>query len=72
MKQYCRYCCHLVVGDANYCSRQKRTISESTAKGINRCTDFIYNPIDAFFENKKGYQPREPKKKQCDGQISLF
>ena len=28
--------------------------------------------MDAFFENEKGYKPREPKKEQCDGQIKLF
>lgn len=72
MKQYCRYCAWMVVGDANYCSRQERTMSDGCAKSPNRCHDFTFNPIDAFGENEKGYHPREPKKKQCDGQMSLF
>lgn len=72
MKQYCRYCGYMVVGDASYCSKQERCISDATAKSPNRCHDFTYNPIDAFGENEKGYQPRTPKKKQCDGQMSLF
>lgn len=75
MKQYCRYCCYLVVGDNAYCTKREQCIKESYAKAVNRCHDFALNPMDAFFENEKGYQPRvpkEPKKTQCDGQISLF
>ena len=75
MKQYCRYCCYLVVGDANYCSMQDKTMSEATAKSVNRCHDFALNPIDAFGENENGYRPRrqerKKKKEQCDGQITL-
>ena len=72
LTQYCRYCCYLVCGDANYCTEQKRTMSDATAKSPNRCHDFAFNPIDALGENEKGYIPKNPKKKQCDGQISLF
>lgn len=75
MKQYCRYCCYLVVGDANYCTKHEKTMSEATAKSLNRCGDFAFNPMDAFFENEKGYTPRkqkEQKTEQCNGQISLF
>lgn len=75
MNKYCRYCCHMVVGDANYCTEHNQTMSEAAAKAVNRCGDFVYNPIDAFGTNLKGYQPREhkePKKTQCDGQMSLF
>ena len=72
MTQYCRYCGYMVVGDANYCSKQERCISDAAAKSPNRCHDFAFNPVDAFGENEKGYQPRKPKKKQCDGQVNLF
>ena len=72
MTQYCRYCGHLVCGDANYCTEQNRTMSDAVAKSPNRCHDFAFNPIDAFGENEKGYQPRKPKKKQCDGQMKLW
>lgn len=76
MKQYRRYCCYLVVGDANYCSKHEKTMSEATAKSLNRCSDFAFNQMDAFLENEKGYIPRihtkKPKKKQCDGQMNLF
>ena len=74
MKQYCRYCCYLIVGDANYCSMRDKTISEATAKSTNRCHDFALNPIDAFGENNKGYTPRKKgeKKTQCDGQMKII
>lgn len=72
MKQYCRYCSFCVVGDIVWCSRYAKTIKESTAKSINNCSGFELNPMDAFFENERGYKPREPKKEQCDGQIELF
>lgn len=70
MKQYCRYCCHLCVGDAIYCGERKETMSESTAKSPNRCHSFAFNPMDAFNFDKE-YQPRKPKKAQCDGQMRL-
>ena len=50
-------------------------MSDASAKAVNRCSDFAFNPMDAFFENEKGYTPRkpkQPKKEQCDGQMSLF
>ncbi|MCM1222836.1 MAG: hypothetical protein NC548_51100 [Lachnospiraceae bacterium] len=79
MKQYCRYCCSLCVGDAAYCSTHRRTMSEAAAKAQNRCSSFLYNPIDAFGGiDRDGktheYTPREKKaakKTQCDGQMSL-
>ncbi len=67
MTQYCRYCCYLVCGDANYCTKQKKIMSDATAKSPNRCHDFALNPIDAFGENEKGYQPRKPKKSNATG-----
>lgn len=79
MKQYCRYCYGLCVGDMAYCSTKERVISEAAAKAQNRCSDFLYNPIDAFGGiDKDGktheYAPRKPKetkKTQCEGQMSL-
>lgn len=58
-KQYCRYCIHLVTGNGIWCEKRKREYSESYAKSTNNCGDFELNVIDAFFENDKGYQPRE-------------
>ena len=71
MIQYCRYCNHLVTGNGIYCDELKKTMSEVRAKHVNQCNSFEFNPLDAFGLDKT-YNPREPKKKQCDGQISLF
>ena len=79
MKQYCRYCCSLCVGDVAYCSTKERVISEAAAKAQNRCSDYLYNPLDAFGGiDRDGktheYAPRKsqvPKKTQCDGQMRL-
>lgn len=71
MKQYCRYCCYLVTGNGIYCEKREHTMSKAAAKATNNCHDFAYNLQDAFMENEKGYRPRQPKKKQCDGQIKM-
>ena len=46
MTQYCRYCCNLCVGDANYCSEKQQTMSDTVAKsngfggvGMERLTE---------------------------------
>lgn len=61
MKQYCRYCQHLVTGNGTYCTLLNREMSDASAKRVNYCKDFELNPIDAFWENEKGYQPRREK-----------
>ena len=69
MKQYCRYCANLCVGDIPYCSAREQTMSESSAKRVNQCRDFDYCSIDAFDETD-GYRPK--KVKANDGeQIAL-
>lgn len=60
-KQYCRYCNNLTYGDVPYCSVRKKVLSESYAKSTNRCKFFELNPIDAFYENLKGYRARGPR-----------
>lgn len=72
MKQYCRYCSFLVTGNGIYCTELGKEISETSAKSTNQCRSFDFLSIDAFGENEKGYVPRVPKKKQCDGQMELF
>lgn len=71
MTQYCRYCCSLVTGNGIHCTEKEQEITEAAAKSPNRCHSYAYNPIDAFGKNEKGYQPKQPKKKQCDGQIRM-
>lgn len=61
MKQYCRYCSELVVGDVPYCRAYEKVLSESAAKRVNTCRDFDLNPMDAFGENLEGYHPRREK-----------
>lgn len=74
MAQYCRYYSSLVVGDTAYCTTKKKEIPEHLAKTTNYCPYYDLNPIDAYGENEKGYQPRHKKEKQDDnlpGQMSL-
>lgn len=73
MAQYCRYCSALVVGDVPYCTTKKKQIKETNAKTTNYCPSYEFNPVDAFGENEKGYQPRHSKgpEKQCEGQMNI-
>ena len=76
IKQYCRYCTHLFVNNFPYCDAKEKQLSESFCKKPNNCKVFDLATCepeyqDAFMENIRGYKPREPKKKQCDGQIRL-
>lgn len=80
MKQYCRYCIHLHVNNFPYCDKKEICLSVSSCKRQNKCTEFALADCepeyqDALMENVKGYKPREkkePKQKECDGQMSLF
>ena len=75
MKQYCRYCINLVVGDVAYCEVKKKVLSRDSCKRPNECKDFEFANVDPelqdAFGETNGYKPREPKKKQCDGQIRI-
>lgn len=74
MAQYCRYCSSLVVGDIAWCQEKKKEIPEHLAKTTNYCQLYDLNPIDAFGENEKGYQPRhkkEPEEMMIPGQMNL-
>lgn len=66
MAKYCRYCSWFVTGNGDYCTLKEKELSSTYAKRTNQCEDFSLNPIDAYGENLKGYQPRKPKRK--DGQ----
>ena len=71
IQQRCRYCANLVVGSGIYCTKRNREYSEQYAKSTNNCGDFELNVIDAFFENERGYKPREPKPEADDRQITF-
>lgn len=60
IKQYCRYCNHLHTGNGIWCDAKEKELSESTAKSVNHCKLFLFNGMDAFFENTEGYKPRQP------------
>lgn len=63
MTQYCRYCSWFVTGNGSYCTEKEMELTDSYAKHPNTCKLFDLNPIDAFGENEKGYQPRKPRRK---------
>ena len=66
MTQYCRYCSHMVCGDANYCEVKDRTYSDKYLKHTNTCMHFDFNPIDALGLVRE-YKPRDsltPKKEE--------
>ena len=71
MKKYCRYCNNLTAGNGIYCSKRNLCLSETYAKATNTCSDFEFNPMDAFFENERGYKPRTEKPKPDNEQITL-
>lgn len=71
MKQYCRYCAHLVYGDVCFCEKKNWVKSYNSCKQRNKCKDFEFNPIDALAENLNGYKPRENKQIEITGQ-TLF
>jgi len=68
MKQYCRYCVHMICGDANYCEVRKKCYSTFTVKASNGCKDFEFCAIDALGENRSDYKPRGEAWKVVDGQ----
>lgn len=70
MKQYCRYCAHLVTGNGIWCEEHQREYSEKYTKTMNNCGDFELNVIDAYDLNRT-YQPREPRPAVDDNQITF-
>lgn len=66
MKQYCRYCAALIVGDFPYCRTKERFVSEYAAKRTNNCKDFEFCETDAFLENPRPYTPRKKKPPEPD------
>lgn len=69
MKQYCRYCSHCHYGDAAYCDKLERTMSDEKAKRINQCKDFDFLEIDVFNPNNS-YKERQKNKKHK--QMNIF
>ena len=72
MKQYCRYCANCIYGDVVWCDELEKVMSEASAKTVNHCKKFVFNPIDAFNVENGRYKPREKKEKKDNGQLNLF
>ena len=61
MRQYCRYCSNLCIGDAIWCCEKQTELSEAYTKIVNHCKSFSFNGIDAYDINSV-YKPRKAKK----------
>ena len=71
MKQYCRYCGSCIFGDCYYCTDKQRVLTESEVKRANHCDSFNLSDLGDV-DTGKQYKPKEPKRKQCEGQVSLW
>lgn len=76
MKQYCRYCAYCI-GETDYvnvswCDKKQKEMSSNSAKTVNHCKEFVFNPIDAFNIENGRYKPREKKETTETGQLELF
>lgn len=49
----------------------KMSETDKQIRNPNKCKHFEFNPVDVLDENKK-YRPREPKKKNIEGQVSFL
>lgn len=78
MIHYCRYCSHCIGEDGNigYCEERNEMVKKTSVR--NACTKFDFCETDAFYFDRTDnpedakYKPREIRKKECDGQLSLF
>lgn len=72
--QCCRNCCHLHVGNVIWCQAREEAVGRAVAESPNRCHSFAYTPVDAFggSRSREDGMGKKHKKKQCDGQMSLF
>ena len=69
MKQYCRYCASMINGDAYYCDKFDKVLSEKKIKQVNKCPDYAYCGFD---ENGFEHKIKEYKHKNKIDNISLF
>ena len=68
-KQYCVYCSYMICGDANYCEKHKKCLSDNAIKSVNKCKDFAFVELNAL--TMKTYKSREKKAKTFE-QLKLF
>lgn len=72
--KYCRYCARCIAQDEEnaVCEAKNEWVTKRTIR--DGCQEFDFCQFDAFYINNPEdavYRPREPKKKQYDGQIAL-
>lgn len=78
MKHYCRYCIHCIAQDEDEAVCEERNIMVKKTSVRDACKLFDFCEIDAFYFNRSDnledakYKPRMPRKKQCDGQMTLW
>ncbi len=78
MKHYCRYCIHCIAQDETEAVCEELNIMIKKTSVRDACQLFDFCEIDAFYICRNGnpeeckYKPRITKKKQCDGQMTLF
>lgn len=63
MKQYCRYCAGLTLGDCYYCQTHDEVKTGSQIRSANSCPDFELS-VMGDIETGKQYRPRAEK--HCD------
>lgn len=70
MRQYCRYCSWIIVGDVCYCQELNKILTEQQVCHTNTCRSFDFFPEDALGTGHM-YTPRPRRNKQIDGQMTL-
>lgn len=50
--------------NVSWCSAKQKEMSSNSAKTVNHCKEFVFNPIDAFNIEFGRYKPREKKNKK--------
>ena len=69
MLQYCRYCASLVNGDALYCDKKDRVMTDKQIKRVNTCKDYRYC---GFNEDGFEHKMKEYKRKKDIHSLQLF
>lgn len=70
MRQYCRYCVYMCVGDVPFCRIKQETMPDKRAKNVNNCKQFELCEVDAY-DLKRRYRPRSVGRKPLKGQMRI-
>lgn len=72
MKQYCRYCTWLCIGNGIWCNQRSKELSESYTKHQNKCTDYDNCNIDVYTGIERKIRVSKTVEENCKGQLSIF